>query len=100
METVGLKNSDLMKVELNMSVYGIGYGITHYFDHKLLDSLPQEILREVLETELCGKLLDEIVRVYEFVRERRGFDPRPRKKTKGPREVTDVCAENPEYKEW
>ena len=44
----------------------------------------------------CGSLLDEIVRVYEFVRERRGFDPRPRKKSKGPREVTDVCAENPE----
>ena len=49
METVGLKNSDLMKVELNMSVYGIGYGITHYFDHKLLDSLPQEFLRECWE---------------------------------------------------
>ena len=48
-ETVGLKNSDLMKVELNMSVYGIGYGITHYFDHKLLDSLPQEFLRECWE---------------------------------------------------
>ena len=27
----------------------------------------------------CGSLFDGIVRVYEFVRERRGFDPRPPK---------------------
>ena len=50
----------------------------------------------------CGSLFDGIVRVYEFVRERRGFDPRPRKKTKGPREVFEECYReiNPEEVEF
>lgn len=82
---------DCMVVVVETKIYNIPYRIRHVFDHNLIDNIPQENLREVLETELSGKILDEVVRVYEFVRERRGFDPRPRKKNKGPRDITDVC---------